>query len=97
MVLTGRPSPGAERRREECLWSPYPVEEEDLAFRAATSLCLRLFSFCFKYKVLSGDSDYKPPACFHNSVFIASLFHCVRTHVCMCVTHYPQGLTGGAF
>lgn len=63
----------------------------------SSPFCLRLFSFCFKYKILSGDSDYKPPACFHNSVFIASLFHCVRTHVCMCVTHYPQGLTGGAF
>lgn len=89
MVLTGRPSPGAERRREECLWSPYPVEEEDLAFRAATSLSLPLSVFVFFPFVLNIKSYleilitnhqpvsttlYSLPACF---------IVCVRTCVCV--------------
>ena len=51
------------------------------------------FPFCFKCKIPSGDSDYKPPASFRNCKFIASIFNCVHAlYVCVCVctwvTHY---------
>ena len=68
MVLTERQGPGAGGSGEESLWSHHPVKEQELAFSAAMSisfllsLLIFLSPFCFKYKIPSGDSDYKPSA-----------------------------------
>lgn len=66
VVLTGRQGPGAGL--SSSLWSHHRGKERELSFSAAMSISFLLsvlaflFPFCFKYKIPSGDSDYKPSA-----------------------------------
>lgn len=76
VVLTGRQGPGAgDRGGRKKISGLLKCRNRHFIFLPQCLFVFHFLSssffffFCFKYKIPSVDSNYKPSACFHNSIY----------------------------